>query len=94
MPLVPEDEQDVSAAKRIHFASNDPTHMRKDKRRDIKTQPLFGGKRNKVQLAKLKMDGGLFRKPPGATPPHGGGPGLMNVSSLRTKLGVETKKKT
>ena len=87
IPLVPEKDTDVSASKRVNFASSDPTHLRKSQRRDIKTQPLFGGKRNKLQLARLRMDGRLFR---------GGGSvasgGSSSISRLRTQLGVETKK--
>ena len=93
IPLVAEDDKDVSASKRIHFASNDPTQIRKNNRKDIKTRPLFGGERSKLQLAKLRMDSGIFSS-------SSRGSGSLNISrkgsgslnSLRTRLGVETKK--
>ncbi len=86
VPLVPEDDKDILVSKRIHFASNDPTHIRKSNRKDVKTRPLFGGERTKLQLAKLRMDSGMFR---------GSGlnrKGSGSLNSLRTRLGVETKK--
>ena len=85
IPLVPEKDTDISASKRVNFASADPTHLRKSQRRDIKTQPLFGGKRNKLQLARLRMDGRLFRGESVAS-------GSSSISTLRTQLGVETKR--
>lgn len=87
VPLLPEDETDVLASKRIHFASNDPTVMRKSKRKDIWNKPLFGGQRNKLQTAKLKMDSRLFRN----SKPSSSGSGQL-LSSLRTQLGVAKKK--
>ena len=71
----------------MHYSHQDPSQIRKMKRRDIKTQSLFGKKRGKLEMAKLRMDSKIF---------SGIGSNSLGSSSgvkqLRTKLGIQTKK--
>lgn len=87
IPLVPENDKDIVAAKKMHYSHQDPSQIRKMKRRDIKTQSLFGKKRGKLEMAKLRMDSKIF---------SGIGSNSLGSSSgvkqLRTKLGIQTKK--
>ena len=89
VPLVPETEEDMAAARKVAFTAASSREERKRKRLEIKTQSMFGveGKKARTTLLKVcsKMDGGVLER--------GRRRRSTNTQELRNSLGIRTPHK-